>query len=196
MEDINIRKTLSKNLIFLRKSRNLTQGQFAESINYSDKTVSKWENGDAIPDTETLYSISIFYGIKIDALLTENLQETYNKRKTTNHKQNVNKIIITALSVILVWLVAIVAYVQVRIVFDLNYWRIFIWAIPVTMILLLIFNAIWGKRLYTFIIISALVWTLLLALHLQLMKIADMWPIYFVGIPLQVATILWSQLKK
>ena len=187
---------LADKIIRLRKKNGWSQEELADKMNVSRQAVSKWENGDAIPDTETLYKISKFFGVKIDSLLTENLQENFNKTQTNNYRQAVNKIIITALSIILVWLVAVVAYVQVRIVFKLNYWRIFIWAIPASMILLLIFNAIWGKRLFNFIIISALVWTTLLALHLQLMRIADMWPIYFIGIPLQVATILWSQLKK
>ena len=63
MEELNIKNNLSQNLIFLRKNEKLTQGEFAEKINYSDKTVSKWENGDAIPDVETLYLIAKVYDV-------------------------------------------------------------------------------------------------------------------------------------
>ena len=40
-----VKMIVAKNLIELRKRKNLTQGELAEMLNYSDKTISKWENG-------------------------------------------------------------------------------------------------------------------------------------------------------
>lgn len=196
MENIDIKNTLSQNLIFLRKSKKLTQGELAEKINYSDKTISKWENGDALPDIETLYLIAQFYEVTIDALISSDLQKVVTTEKSKTSKQHVNKIIITLLSVLLVWLVAVVIHIQLNLVFNLNLWILYIVAIPISMIVLLVFNCIWGRRHLTFIILSVLVWSTLLYLHLQLMGISDMWSIYFIGIPLQIAIILWSHLKK
>lgn len=196
MENINIKETLSQNLIFLRKAKKITQGELAEKINYSDKTISKWENGDAFPDIETLYFLAKFYDVSVDALLSEDLQKTVTTTKSKTSKQHVNKIIITLLSTLLVWLVAVVAHVQLNIVFNVNLWIIYILAIPLSMVVLLVFNCIWGRRHLTFFILSALVWSVLLYLHLQLLSIDNMWSIYFIGIPLQIAIILWSQLKK
>lgn len=196
MEKLEIKNILSQNLIFLRKHHKLTQGELAEKINYSDKTISKWENGDALPDVETLYLIAKFYNVTIDALLSEELQKTVTTKKSKTSKQHVNKIIITLLSVLLVWLIAVVIHIQLNLVFNINLWILYIVALPLSMIVLLVFNCIWGRRHLTFIILSALVWFTLLYFHLQLMRIADMWSIYFIGIPLQIAIILWSQLKK
>lgn len=196
MENIELKNTLSQNLIFLRKNAKLTQGELAEKLNYSDKTISKWEKGDALPDIETLYLISKFYNITTDALISEDLQKSVTTQKSKTQKQHVNKIIITLLSVLLVWLVAVVTHIQLNLVFNINLWILYIAALPVSMIVLLVFNCIWGRRHLTFIILSFLVWFTLLYFHLQLLKIADMWSIYFIGIPLQIAIILWSQLKK
>ena len=46
MNDLRIKNSLIK----IRKMHNLTQVQFAEKIGVSDKTVSKWECGNSVPD--------------------------------------------------------------------------------------------------------------------------------------------------
>ena len=196
MEELNIKNNISQNLIYLRKNQKLTQGELAEKINYSDKTISKWENGDAIPDVETLYLIAKFYNVSIDAIISSDLQKIVTKEQSKTNIQHVNKVIITSLAVLLVWLVAVVIHVQINLLFDKNLWILYILAIPISMIVLLVFNCIWGRRHLTFIILSFLVWTTLLYFHLQLMSVDNMWSLYFIGLPLQIAIILWSGLKK
>lgn len=196
MEELNIKNNISQNLIYLRKNQKLTQGEFAEKISYSDKTISKWENGDAIPDVETLNLIAQFYNVSIDAIINSDLQKIVTKEKSKTNIQHVNKIIITSLAVLLVWLVAVVIHVQINLLFNINLWILYIASIPISMIVLLVFNCIWGRRHLTFIILSFLVWTTLLYFHLQLMSVDNMWSLYFIGLPLQIAIILWSQLKK
>ena len=49
---------LAQNISTLRKAKKLTQSELAEKLNYSDKTISKWENDDTSPDIETLISLS------------------------------------------------------------------------------------------------------------------------------------------
>ena len=196
MEELNIKNNISQNLIYLRKNQKLTQGELAEKISYSDKTISKWENGDAIPDVETLNLIAKFYNVSIDAIINSDLQKIVTKEKSKTNIQHVNKIIITSLAVLLVWLVAVVIHIQINLLFDKNLWILYILSIPLSMIVLLVFNCIWGRRFLTFIILSFLVWTTLLYFHLQLMSVDNMWSLYFIGLPLQIAIILWSQLKK
>lgn len=53
----------------LRKEKQLTQEQFAEKFNVSNRTVSRWENGDNLPLIDVLVQISDFYGIDISELL-------------------------------------------------------------------------------------------------------------------------------
>ena len=45
---------ISKNIKRLRKENNLTQDALAEKLFVSEKTISKWETGNGIPDTNTL----------------------------------------------------------------------------------------------------------------------------------------------
>ena len=57
------------NLYSLRKSRGLSQDEFAESLGVSRQAVSKWERNEAYPDTENLIAIAKFFNVKIDDLI-------------------------------------------------------------------------------------------------------------------------------
>lgn len=59
-------------MIELRKSRGLTQSDLAEMLRYSDKSISKWENGDSLPDISVLAELAALYGITLDDLVHEN----------------------------------------------------------------------------------------------------------------------------
>lgn len=61
----------NEKLIKLRKLKNLTQQGLAEQINYSDKVISKWENGYSYPDMQALISLAAFYQISIDELTSD-----------------------------------------------------------------------------------------------------------------------------
>jgi transcriptional regulator with XRE-family HTH domain len=54
----------------LRKEKNLTQAELAEQLNISHQAVSKWENGIALPDTETLLLLARIFHVSIEELLS------------------------------------------------------------------------------------------------------------------------------
>ena len=45
------KEIIRQNLVKLRKEKKMTQLELAEKLNYSDKAVSRWENGEVVPDT-------------------------------------------------------------------------------------------------------------------------------------------------
>ena len=106
-----------------------------------------------------------------------------------------NKLVITLLSISLVWFIATLVFVYSQLIFNIYAWQVFIWAIPITCIIGIVFNAIWGKRQLMFPIISILVWSLITSIFIQVLPIYNLSLIFFLGIPLQVAIILWSFLK-
>lgn len=57
-------------LVELRKSKNLTQEQLGELIDVTNKTVSRWENGNYLPPVEILQILSKFYDVSINELLS------------------------------------------------------------------------------------------------------------------------------
>lgn len=56
-------------LIQLRKEHGYSQNQLAEKLNISRQAISKWERGEASPDTDNLIALSKLYGITLDELL-------------------------------------------------------------------------------------------------------------------------------
>ena len=115
-----IKKVLANNLIVLRKSKKLTQGELSQQIAYSDKTISKWENGDAVPDIETLAQLAKFYGVKLDDLVSKPAEELVLSTKKVNNQNFRNKVIITLLAVMLIWSTATVIYVQGKILSNVD----------------------------------------------------------------------------
>ncbi len=64
----------------LRKQKGLTQDQLAEKFNVSNRTVSRWENGNNMPDLDVLIDISDFYEVDLRELLDgERKSEIMNK---------------------------------------------------------------------------------------------------------------------
>lgn len=190
MEDIRL--ILADNLTKLRKKHKLTQVELAHKLGFSDKSVSKWEQGDTIPDIETIKKIADLYGVSVDSLLEDKPQE--DEIDTRERKRIMtNKIIITLLAVTVVWTSSIVLFTIVNILYNAYYWQSFVWALPASSIIILIFNSIWGKKRYNYLIVSILLWTLCLSVHLQFLNYT-LWLLYIVAIPGQIAIILASQL--
>ena len=77
------KNNLSNNLYELRRRHNLSQEEFAEKLGVSRQAVSKWERGEAYPDTENLIMISEMFSVTIDELLNaDNLKnDTAEKEK-------------------------------------------------------------------------------------------------------------------
>ena len=163
---MELKNIIAKNIAELRKANGLTQLSLAEKLNYSDKAVSKWESGASIPDVIVLKEIADLFGVTVDDLLRENCKmrniPASNKRIHT---------IITLLSVMLVWLIGTLIFVSLGIAgISGDLWLSFIWPIPVSFIVLLVFNSIWGKRRLNYLIITFLMWTLLAAIYLSALR--------------------------
>ncbi len=68
MTEAEIRKTVAGNIAKYRKQMGMTQIDLSEKINYSDKSISKWERGDGIPDVPTLVQLAETFGVSVDSL--------------------------------------------------------------------------------------------------------------------------------
>ena len=192
----NIAKIVGNNLTALRKSAGMKQIEIAKKFNFSDKTISKWESGESLPSLDVLVKLCEFYGITLNDLTSESLDCTgaANIIPVNAKIENTNKIIITLLAVTLVWIIATIAFIYAKLYTNVNLWIAFIWAVPVSFIVGIVLNSIWGKRKINFILISFFVWTLLTAIYLQMIEY-NLWVVFILGIPSQIAIILWSGLK-
>lgn len=191
-----LKQTIAKNIIYLRKSMQLTQAELAEKLNYSDKAISKWERAESIPDVTILKKIADLFGVTVDYLLDADVIEQSKKPNGISAQEKKNKLIVSLLATSLVWLIATMAFVYIGIYTKgiHNLWIIYVYALPATFVVFLVFNSIWGKRRRNFVIISFLVWSVLMSVYLSLFTY-NIWLIFVIGIPAQVIIALWSGIK-
>lgn len=64
---------ISSNLRFLRKINELSQEELANIVNYSFRTISKWETGESIPSYDNLQVLSKTFNVSIDDLMKKDL---------------------------------------------------------------------------------------------------------------------------
>ncbi len=190
----NLRKIIAKNLVELRKQHNFTQSELAAMLKYSDKAISKWESGESLPDVEVLYDICKIYNISFEYILIEGDKKS--KQNLVYKSNSVNKAIISLLSITLVWFTILLIYIFINVVNSQNIWPLFVWGCPLSALLALIFNSIWGRRRLNYLIISIMIWTFLAATFTSfILANYYFWQIFLLGIPSQIAIILWSKLK-
>ena len=201
MESEELKRIVASNLVALRKKNGMTQLDLADALNYTDKAVSKWERAESLPDVIILKRIADLFGVTVDYLLTdEHPAELADAPLPPAHRFR-NHALITGISVVLVWLIATLIFStggSVLGVNPANFWLVFLYALPVSCIVWLIFNTIWFSRKWNYLIISLLMWSALAAIHLSFLIIAkrpSVWMIYLLGIPSQPIIILWSRFR-
>ena len=189
MTQEEIKSNFSKNLIRLRKAHNLTQLQLADKLNYSDKAISKWEVGSVLPDIETMSIISEYFGITINDLI-------YGEKKKIKREFWKNRIFITLLSFGAVWFLAsIVFLILTQTVHMPRLWLTFIFAIPLSSIVLITLSAVWFNKKMVTLSTSLLFWGIILSIYLALNR-PTLWFIFIIGAVGQLLIIFWGQLKK
>ena len=191
----DVRQIIAENLIELRKLNKLTQLELAEKLIYSDKAISKWERAESLPDVEILCQIADLYGVSLDYLVTKDHEEATLEYKISKERANVNKTIITWLSVFSAVLLVVLSYFLVLTITKHNLWILFIWMVPLCATIYLIFNCIWGKRMMRYITLSVLMWSLIASFAIQFRQY-NIWLIFILGVPGEVIIFLTSRLGK
>lgn len=192
MEDI--KSIVAKNITELRLSNNMTQMELAEKLNYSDKTISKWERAESTPDISVLVEIASLFSVSLDYLVKEDHDEKDIKPKTKYNRKAISYI-----SELVPFMVAIFAFIITTLIFGkLSFqWLYFIYALPVALIIKLVFNSLWFNPRHNYFIISALIWSVLATIHITFLYFSyNVSLIYLAGIAGQAIIILWSFINK
>ncbi len=196
MEDV--KSIVAKNITELRLLNNMTQMELAEKLNYSDKTVSKWERAESSPDISILVDIADIFGVSLDYLVrSENIEETV--RENRKSEKTYNRKVITYMSETIPVAIALFAFIITSLVTKTAtfQWLYFIYTLPIVLIIKLVFNSIWFNPRHNYIIISALIWSILATIHITFLYFhINVALIYLLGVVGQIVVILWSFIKK
>lgn len=205
MNDEKLKAILGSNIVSYRKQQGLTQAGLAEKLNYSDKAVSKWERGESIPDVLTLVQVADLFGISVDDLLTDpnTLPEEKSavvgkmeKAVERTLKRKADKLSILGLSSLLVWFVALLLFVIISSLGIAKSWLAFFYAVPANAIVLLSLLSAWHDFRWNKTLVSVIVWGCLLSLYMSLLIFlkVNIWKLFLLGIPGQLAIFLWFRL--
>ena len=209
MDDTKLKKQIGRNIVSYRKRNGMTQAQLAEKLNYSDKAVSKWERGESMPDVPTLVLLAEQFDVTVNDIVvdpdalpaqTGPVVRVMEKAVEKKLKRKADKRIILSLSSLLGWLVALFLYVLFSILDVPKSWVAFVYAIPANAIVLLSLRSAWKDFRWNQILISGIMWGSLLSIFVTILAFIDvalwvkLWQIFLLGIPGQIAILLWSRL--
>ena len=166
-----LKLVVASNLIKLRQKAGMTQAELGEKLNYSDKTVSKWERGESMPDAYSLMRLAQIYGLTVDELLHDDSawQDPAAKARAEE------KAAAPTFSSGMVTLVAIVG----------------IWTMAVIMVL----NSVWNKGRHNMLIVMLLVATIVTLVFLFLLK-RNPWQLFLILIPAEILVVLCFHIRR
>ena len=207
MNDDKLKKQIGANIAAYRKSMGLTQLGLAEKLNYSDKAVSKWERAESVPDVLTLTQLAELFDVTVNDLLVDPNELPANTGKVEQvmsaaveraMKRKANKRIILGLCTMLVYFVAILLFVIFSSLDVPKSWIAFIYALPVDAIVRLSLRSAWNDFRHNQWLVSTVMWGILLSVFMSLLLFAEfnLWKIFLLGIPGQLAIFLAFRLRK
>ena len=186
----------ASNIIRLRTQAGLTQAELGEKLNYSDKTISKWERGEAIPDAYVLTQMAEIFGVTVDYLLsTHDAWENPNQQEEQEQgmsRHSVNMII--AIAVLGVWTMALSVFVLLWLL-DYIVWQTFIVALPVSILTYMVLICVFNRRKYLQYVIAAFVLSVFVLLYFVLPP-QKPWQLFLVAVPAIVLVFLSCNIRQ
>lgn len=197
----NLGRIIANNITYLRRKNNLTQQDLAMKINYSDNAISRWERSEATPTIETLSIIASYFGIKVSDLLDENFPT---KNEPKNAGSRIQRTLVILFSVSVVWTLGLIGFIYTMLfraelgIYGENGWLIFIMVVPLSMLVLYYYNRLWGNKVFHLIIFSLFWWSLITTFYLFIFILTgiNLWLIFLLGVPIQLAQLLWYFIRR
>lgn len=195
---VDLKLIIASNIIKLRTDARMTQGELAEKLNYSDKSVSKWERAESLPDAKVLKNLGEIFGVSMDYLFNshDEWQPKQDKKKSEDvFKKQFNLKAVEGIAICGIWTFALFMFILFWIILDSFYWIIFFAALPTSVLTHLVLNSIWNHGRNNRMIIIVLVFSILLLIYVSLLKF-NIWPIFLLMLPVAVMLYLSSKIKK
>ncbi len=217
MEDI--KRIVAANIAELRLMNGMTQLELAEKLNYSDKTISKWERAESSPDISVLIEIANLFGVTLDYLVKaehpmglpfpedlssesdSTVADTLTDKTASVSREGMiyNRRAIAYISESAAWLVAILAFIittliSSKLTFQFLY---FVYTLPIVLIIKLVFNSVWFNPRRNYFIVSLLMWSIFAAIHITFLYFSiNVALIYLLAVAGEAVIVLWSFIAK
>ena len=186
------RATVAKNITQLRCAKGMTQLELGEALNYSDKSVSKWERAESLPDIYVIKQIADLFEVTVDFLLVPHTEQELPTavEPVPPARKRLARNTITTISVLGVFSLATLIF-AILFLCKNPQWLIFVYAVPVSIIVWIVLNAVWGTRVFTIFLISALLWSIITAVYLTFLVLgSNFWILFAIGVIPQIILFL------
>lgn len=185
----------ASNIIKLRTEAGLTQAELGEKLNYSDKTISKWERGEAIPDAYVLTQMAEIFGVTVDYLLSSHdAWESPEQQAARQEEAGYSVNMIIAISVLGVWTMALTIFVLLWL-FDIILWETFIVALPVSILTYMVLICVFRRRQHLQFVIAAFVLSMFILLYFTL-PMQKPWQLFLIAIPAEIIVFLSCNVRR
>ena len=185
----------ASNIINLRTQAGMTQAELGSKLNYSDKTISKWERAEAIPDAFVLKQMGELFGVSVDNLLSSHDEWKpipTEEPETEQVSYSTGRII--AIAVIGVWTLALTAFVALWLV-GLIVWQVFAAALPISILVYMVLICVFHRKRYLQHVIAVFVLSLFVAGFLLCYPRYHPWQLFLIVIPAEIIVYLSCNLK-
>lgn len=204
MTENDFRRLIADNLIYYRKRAGLTQAEVANHINYSDKSVSKWERGDGCPDVYVMTLLAELYNVTINTLTSPRSEQDEDEALVPDEIQTertepdaprrsaTSSPFLTLLSVGGVWLVATIIFSVLNMthLVSSKTYLAFIYAIPASFVVIEVFAGCCRRPAILHLLFSSgILWTLMVSIHLTAINVENIYLIYVIAAVAQLLGI-------
>lgn len=171
----------ASNLISLRTAAGMTQADLGAKLNYSDKSVSKWERGEAIPDVYVLTQIAELFGVSVDYIISSH--DGWEAPKTEEEmKPQYSAEMIMAVAVLSIITMALTVFVAMWL-FEIIWWPIFVIAVPASLLAIIIMLCIFKRTDYLQYVVAAFVLSLFVLVYVLMLPLGSKWQLFLIAVP-------------
>ncbi len=194
MELSDLKLVTAGNIINLRTARGLTQAELGAKLNYSDKTISKWERGEAIPDAYVLTQMAELFGVTVDELLSEHnkWEPPVDEDELPGPSYSVEVLI--SLVLIGVFTAGLAVFVTLWMLGIIE-WRVFLVTLSVGILVYMILDCVFLHARHLQYILGAFVLSLFVLVYFFLHQYRP-WQLFLVAVPAEVLVFLGCNLRR
>ncbi len=191
MELAELKLISASNIIRLRTEAGMTQAELGAKLNYSDKTISKWERGEAIPDAFVLTELAEIFGVTVDFILSSH--DAWREPQDESEEKQPEQVpysvdVILALTIVSVWTTALVVFVALWLS-GIIFWKTFLITLPISILVYMVLICVFKRTKYLQYVIAAFVLSILVLLYF-ILPLTRPWQIFLIAVPALVIVFL------
>lgn len=169
MKENSFEKLVGQRIAHFRKQMSLTQFELAEKLDYSDKTISKWELGQSLPNIFILNELAKFFGISLDILIG-------NEPIPKNGAKKKNRFKYSIIYSLLVFAVFIIAFAVLHIAFPnlevIRPWYLILWGVAASSIPMFVYSIVYHQEIPAYISSTTFIWMVITSIYFGIKDIS------------------------